>query len=86
MNSDQVFPGAKSINANDPAFPLATVSDAKREEYIVHQFHTGMSIRVWLAGQALVTLCMDNSTDHAACMAVKYADALIEELNKEAKP
>jgi hypothetical protein len=66
-----------------PAFP----GPATR----TYQFdHDGMSLRDWLAGQALAGLCanmgerrfIEMSTQNMASLALMYADAMIEELAK----
>lgn len=51
------------------------------------QFHTGMSLRAWLAGQVLPGLLascqgVPYHTVHAARLAAEYADALLAELNR----
>lgn len=71
-----------------PAFPLAYNYKKEGQEYL--DVFTGMDLRTYLAGQAMQGLL---STEYSAYRptnsiveeAVKYADALIVELNKEQK-
>lgn len=69
------------MNGDDPAFPVDL------EE---HGICPGVTIRAYLAGQALIGFIAMHSSDSspvpepfkAAYESVRYADALIAELNK----
>lgn len=64
-----------SISLDDPAFPLGYTSGGG---------HNGMSIRVWLTGQALAGMASLNhlTDDEIATKAVARADAAIAALNR----
>jgi hypothetical protein len=66
-----------SVNRKDggPAFPMVV-----EEEGCITQFHRGMTLRDWFAGQALaglVTLEADCGTKGIAFDAYAYADAML---------
>ena len=73
------------IDPNAPAYPH-TYEIEETDEFITHQ---GMSIRIWLTGQALSGLfgngCIGSIEDRAGA-AVKAADAAIAALNATEKP
>lgn len=63
-----------------PAFPLPTVFDEVRG--LKYTYDTGMTLRDYFAGQALMGMlpqAEDGYFEHRAVMAYKYADALIAE-------
>jgi hypothetical protein len=45
----------------------------------------GMELRDWFAGMVLQASCQENSEWEAARLAYAYADAMIEQRNKEQK-
>ena len=62
----------EKINDGGPAFPRAGSDYVKAQE--------GMSLRDWLAGQALAGLCSGNlpfCPDQVSATAYAYADAMI---------
>ena len=64
-----------------PAFPRPTGHDGSLD-------HEGMSLRVWLAGQALTGLCTDRqcsgaSVDDFAALAISLADAVIAKVTHD---
>ena len=64
------------MNDGGPAFPMHERVVALR----------GMSLRAWLAGQALNYACgISDSDEEAAEIAVRKADAVIKELEKGTK-
>lgn len=63
-------------NGNDPAF-----ANPGRENE--QSPSTGLTKREYFAAMALLMLAEGNTPTTAARLAVKYADALIEELNKD---
>ena len=72
--------------ANEPAFPVNNLDSEAQNRFI----YTGMSLRTYLAGQAMMGLLVtegDGFPDEGniARFAVKCADALINELNKTEK-
>jgi len=73
------------INPNDPAFPNSFVD--KTNPAVNHTIVVdGLSIRAWLAGQALSNpnICSAADTQaENAIEAVAVADAVIAELNKQ---
>ena len=46
-------------------------------------FRPGMELRDWFAGMVLQSACRKNSEWEAARLAYAYADAMIEQRNKE---
>lgn len=72
----------QKINPNDPAFPFV-------EPDTTCNVNTGMSIRTQLAATAMKGLLASKQPDSGynpsfvAEQALEYADALINELNKE---
>ena len=65
------------INDGGPAFPFA-----KEMETIQGlQFSTGMSLRDWFAGQALVGMLASNSRSWCAEDSYVYADAMLKARN-----
>jgi hypothetical protein len=53
-----------------------------------NEFVASLTIRQWFAGMALQSFSMlnlDSTPEQTAVAAVAYADALIEELNKDTK-
>ena len=87
------------IDPDDMAFPMPPVYDAEAKRMIPG--YVGMTIRCWLAGQALAGVVSRGVTDQFADVANIYqseampavarlccrlADALIAELNRETTP
>lgn len=77
------------MNANEPAFPLTTkrFSDLTGASY--PSTAPGLTKREWMATKAMATLANSiggvYSCEAVAKSAVRYADALLAELNKEQK-
>ncbi len=70
--------GTSMINYGGRAFPLSATDQ--------HGCEPGMSLRMWLAGQALTNpgiIGVDSCMDEAADRCFLYADALILERNRE---
>ena len=86
------------IDPDDMAFPMPPVYDAEAKRMIPG--YVGMTIRTWLAGQALAGLCTDTNqetdwdertlklpvAEALVIAAVQLADDLIAELNRETTP
>ncbi len=69
------------INKDMPAFPCQPLDSSGNP---ITEFCVGISIRAWLAGQALAaTADRDVPMTEIAEDAVRIADAVIAELNKE---
>jgi hypothetical protein len=73
------------VNPNLPAFarPMGYNPDG-----LWNNSQTGLTIREYIATQSMVGLCVDHHSGGPignARRAVEFADALITELNKEAK-
>lgn len=65
------------MNNNPAAFPLQVGS----------QWQIGMSLRDWLAGQALVGLLANpESTDFPAIRAYQHADSMLVARKRETRP
>lgn len=76
----------KQTNADDPANPgLETISYGLRDEFNLHVYHPGLTKREYFAAQALMGIVQRgaNLVETDVKLAVKYADHLITQLNKE---
>jgi hypothetical protein len=87
------------IDKNTPAFPVPEYEGHNGERAFRSPVQEGMTYRQWLIGMALQGLVSSNFYDRyslrsssqqpivqvAASIAVEYADAIIERLNKEDK-
>ena len=75
--------------AGGPAFPCGPAGDSRTYEDGTTSWQfpptTGMSLRAWLAGQALAGLMVNviEKPKDAAALCVNYADAVLAELNKD---
>ena len=79
-------------NDGGPAFPVQTLVTPTGEVMPVTVYHdvTGMSLRDWFAGQALVGLLSldrpDASIVNVAYTSYRFADAMLEARNEEVAP
>lgn len=71
------------MNPTDPAFPLAASTGDPRDGVYCQN---GMDLRTYVAAKVMAAFAGDPTTDspceEAARHAVKWADALIDELNR----
>jgi hypothetical protein len=74
----------REIDDGGPAFPCDWVDfQPTTGEQVIRLQHSGLSLRDWFAGQALVGLVASPATDHCtfgsvASSAYGYADAMIK--------
>lgn len=73
------------INDGGPVFarPRSVDPDRYGGMPTVHEAQEGLSLRDYLAGQALVGLVVDHIPERAATVAYLYADAILAERHKQ---
>ena len=70
-----------------PAFPL--IAEGGENSGLFPEFHSGMSLRDWFAGQALIGIyagCLHMETKNAVKDAYETADAMLKERAKNDSP
>lgn len=76
--------GGLMNNDGGPAFPIPGAVSHFDDATITDSHHSGMSLRDWFAGQALIAIAADHgkTPEQRAEEAYQYSDAMLKEREK----